>query len=174
MYAWLATDNSIHQGQLLKHDLDVMDMAENALKEDSRRIWTRAYLSLASLYWIRSVGGWMIIRGIDIYDAQRSILEKLRTSLTRAAEMQTASDQLKFRNARLLALFVGAQAEQSWRCPGWINDNLRRLVKDLNLFSWTAFRTILEGFLYTDMLPPHGSTWYEQSINANLDARKDK
>lgn len=164
MYAWLATDNSIHQGQLVKHALDAMDMAEKASSENAGGLWAEAYLSLASLYWIRCIGGSMIVRGVDIYDAQRPILEKLRISLRRADETQTAKDRSKYQHAKLWTLFVGAQTEQSWRRPGWFNKSLVALGKEMGVVSWTALREILNGFLYTDMLPPHGSTWYEKTI----------
>jgi hypothetical protein len=169
MYAWLATVNSIHQGQLIQHALDAMDMARKA--ENAGRLWAEVYLSLAALYWIRSIGGSMIIRGVDIYDSQRPILEKLRRALTSAQESQTKADEVKYENARLWALFIGAQAEQGWRRPGWFCDNLFLLGKEtgFGLGTWASVQQVLKRFLYTDMLPPHGSNWYKITIGQITD-----
>ena len=161
MYAWLATVNSIHQGQLIKHALDAMDMAERVSAGSAGRLWAEVYLSLAGLYWIRSIGGSMIICGVDIYDSQRPILEKLRMALTNAKESQTKAHAAKYENARLWALFIGAQAEQGWKRPGWFCDNLFLHGKQMGLDTWASVQEVLKRFLYTDMLPPHGSSWYK-------------
>ena len=163
MYAWLATVNSINQGQLIKRGLDAMERAVKVSKEDAGRLWVEAYLSIACLYWIRSIGGSMIICGVDIYNSQRPILEKLRTALTRADETQTAEDQLKYRNARVWALFIGAQAEQSWKQPDWFTDNLALRAREMGLMSWISLKNVLQAFLHNDMLPPHGASWYEKT-----------
>jgi hypothetical protein len=57
-------------------------------------------------------------------------------------------------------LFIGAQAEQGWRRPGWFCDNLFLLGKETGLGTWASVQEVLKSFLYTDMLPPHGSNWY--------------
>ena len=116
----------------------------------------------------------MIIRGVEIYDSQRPILNTLRTALSQAKESQSHADHLKNRNAQLWAFFVGAQAEHSFKpdranvTQDWFNSKLAALAEEMGLYSWQSVRDILQGFLYTDFVQPHASLWYWKTMAARL------
>lgn len=142
-----------------------MDMAPEVSADHVGRLWNEACLSLAALYWIRSIGGSLIIRGIDVYNSQKPILKKLRGALNKAQEDPANADEVRYQNARLWALFIGAQAEQSWKQDDWYCANLSLLGKQMGLTTWPSIKEVLKRFLYTDMIQPHGSTWYETIIS---------
>ena len=80
--AWLAVKCHIHIGLLVKYALKCMEDAEQASPARVSYLYTQAYLSLAALYWTRSLrAGFMIVCGVEIHDSQRPILNKLHDAL---------------------------------------------------------------------------------------------
>ena len=75
-------------------------------------------------------------------------------------------DRLMYGNAKLYALFTGAQAERTLspdrrtESYGWFNKELLALSKEMGLSKWADAKVVLKGFLYTDSVQPHGSLWW--------------
>jgi hypothetical protein len=173
---WLAVKCHIDVGQLVKHTVQCMDEADSSPPSRAGYLYAQSYLSLALLYWIRLIkAGFMMVCGVETHDSQRTLLSKLREALYRAEVFEDGVDRLIYRNAKLYALFTGAQAERTLRPErrtedyGWFNNELLALSKDMGLSEWTSARDILQGFLYVDHMQPQGSEWWGTTLSSLSD-----
>lgn len=49
----------------------------------------------------------------------------------------------------------------------FFNARMAQLAREMNLYSWAPVQDILQaGFVYTDIWPPHGSTWFYRTVGA--------
>lgn len=137
------------------------------------RVWSRvrAYTSLASVVWIRTmamIDNMYISPGHSVLKANYQLLAKAKEILTEHEEIFMADSQAQYARLRLFALYVGAYEEQVRQQRGegkaaghWFNVKLVEHAKAMQLVTWDAVTEVLLGFLYTDVLQPHGSTWFD-------------
>ncbi|KAJ9610249.1 hypothetical protein H2200_005026 [Cladophialophora chaetospira] len=169
--AWLSMKCHMHVGQMVKHFLKCMQEADRSLPSTQGYLYAQAYLSLAILYSTRTIrAGFMMVCGVEIHDSQRMLLGKLREALYRAEVFEDDVDRLIYRNAKLYALFIGAQAERTLPLDrrtddyGWFNNELVSLAKQMELSEWSDGKEILQGFLYVDRIQPNGSQWWGKTL----------
>ena len=169
--AWLAVKSHIHVALLVKHAVTSIDETD-LFPSRSASLYAQGYLSLALLYTSRQVrAGFMVVCGVEIHDSQRTILSQLRNVLYRAEVFENDIERERYRNAKLFALFTGAQAERNLHPDrrmsdhGWFNRELVALSKQMGLSQWAPAESILGGFLYVDKIQPHGSQWWGTALN---------
>jgi hypothetical protein len=149
--AWLAICHHICHGQLITYALDCMDNASQA--EDKAHLLAEAWLSLAALYITRTgAGGQLILLGIDVFEARRSILDKLYTALRWAGDHYC----LLCRNGKLWALYVGARGARTLKTKpdnyDWFGSEFDKMREQLGLSSWTQTQEVLKGFLHHESI----------------------
>lgn len=176
----------VSQGQLINRYLDVMDGLDQAAQSDAQLSasfdhkwdsYTKAYISLAGLWWTRRLGGMEnapTTPFTTIFNTE--IISALKKVLIQSDLVSDGLDAMVNSRIRLWALYVGAFAEQHLgrvfeiRLPDltlknrWFTNELFLQAKRMNLLVWSDLRQVLQGFLYSDSLEPHGSTWFTGEI----------
>lgn len=170
------------QGQLIDQYLDVMNVLDQDPQPDAQPIascdhkwdnYTKAYLSLAGLWWTRRLGR-MENAPTTPFTAifNTNIIPALKKAMIRSDLGSDGLDAMVNSRMRLWALYVGAFAEQhlgrvfKMRTPDltsedrWFTNELFLQARRMNLLVWSDLRQVLRGFLYSDSLEPHGSTWF--------------
>ena len=132
----------------------------------------QAFLCLALLYWTRVISaGFMMACGVE---RPRFPAHKYCASFARLYTKPVFEDDngmLVYRNAKLYALFTGAQAERTLpserriEAYGWFNNELVALAKRRVWLSGLP-PDILQGFLYVDQLQPHRSQWWGTALTS--------
>lgn len=155
---WLAVCQHICHGQLITYALDCVDDAVASPNEEKGRLFVQAYLSLAALYVTRGIGGQLIVCGIDIFEARPSILDKLCMALRSAEDFLTDDDSLRYKNAKLWALYVAARGaktlqEKPDKYESFAHE-FGKLREDMGLSTWTDTQEILKGFLHYESIHP--------------------
>ena len=101
-----------------------------------------------------------------------NIIPALKKAMIRSDLGSDGLDAMVNSRMRLWALYVGAFAEQhlgrvfKMRTPDltsedrWFTNELFLQARRMNLLVWSDLRQVLRGFLYSDSLEPHGSTWF--------------
>ncbi|KAJ9605879.1 hypothetical protein H2200_009728 [Cladophialophora chaetospira] len=168
---WLQVRVYLHQAQLINLFLQ----AETRYKAGftSELINTsacQAYLSLATLLYIRSISFNATVHGVRLLDATATILTNMQEALV-CSETPRSHNYEQYENARLWALYVGASAELFMgKGPdrrGWFTINFGRKAVRLGLDgdnSWDKVRKVLRGFLYTDLMHPDGEEWFRRVL----------
>jgi hypothetical protein len=170
------------QGQLIDRYVDVMDAMDTnspispgpvASFEHNWSCYTVAYLSLAALWWTRcleKMENAPTAPSTTIFNG--NIIPSLRAALIQSDLLSDGLDALIYGRVRLWALYVGALAEQragralKMRRPGfsaeesWFTKELLLQARRMDILVWSDLRKVLQGFLYSDSLEPHGSTWF--------------
>lgn len=144
-------------GRLINHYLDVAEAPEYIFKPPHRM---QAYISLATLLWMRAISridNVKIAGNTRIFAANADILDILEEMLM---NNRTDSDHS---NVKLWVLYtsacIGTSLGRSTLQDSWLVKEFLRQASEMNLKSWAEVKVILEGFLFTEMLPPNGSTW---------------
>lgn len=181
------------QGQLIDQYLDAMEVLDQDAQSDAQPIassdhkwdnYTKAYLSLAGLWWTRRLGS-MENAPTTPFNAifNTNIIPALRKALIRSDLDSDGLDAVINSRMRLWALYVGAFAEQhlgrvsKMRTPDltsqdrWFTNELFLQAKRMNLLVWSDLRQVLRGFLYSDSLEPHGSTWFTGLSSVSFEVR---
>jgi hypothetical protein len=154
---WFAVRSILQSASLVHYYLDTID-ATRSPPTDPNKLRAQSYLALAALYFSRITRFSPTINGVRLYDAGPVISTQLRLLL-----MQGEEECSRFQNARLWALYVGAQAEQMplrnrpEPTTAWFNTNFAVQARRMGLLSWQAVRVILERFIFSDLLQPHPS-----------------
>jgi hypothetical protein len=132
----------------------------------------QAYASLASIVWVRCVAridDKYVCGGFSLWKANNTLIARTRAIITETEEMFSETAQNKYARIKLWTLYIGAYVEQEQASKAgqqdkasiqWFNDRLAKQAKAMRLVTWDAVRDVLLGFLYTDVLQPHGSTWF--------------
>lgn len=162
LYAWLAVCHHICHGQLITHALDSIEKAQVSTQEEKGQLLSQAVLALAALYETRSVGGQLVIRGVDVFEARRAILEKLYLALTMANRLG-ADYRKPYNNATLWALYVAARGSGTLKEESvhyeWFGSEFEQLRTEMGLKTWTETQKVLQGFLqHRDINPLHFKT----------------
>lgn len=170
---------TVFMGRLINHYLDsiaLMEKDEWWDVEALRAGRVQAYLSLAVVYMIRcraKVDTFHIGDNVAIFSANSKILSRLRELL----EQDQWNDEERYARMKLMALFVGAWAEQARAMPTsspeieWFNIKLAAQAAKMDLRSWREVREVLLGFNYSDSLQPHGSIWFGKTMSLNAAPR---
>jgi hypothetical protein len=147
---------TITMGRLINH---YMDVAEE-LDDPSSQI--QAYITLTTLLWMRAVSridNVKISGKTRIFAANGSIIDRLKDIL---ANDITDPAHAKI---KLWVLYTSACVEVSLGNAtlqdSWLVQTFIRQSRELALRSWAEVKDILQGFLYTELLPPTGSSWSE-------------
>ena len=57
-------------------------------------------------------------------------------------------------------------SEHGEAAHGFFNRRLAALCRERGLYTWVSVQAVLQGFVYTDIWAPHGSTWFHLTIGA--------
>ena len=60
----------------------------------------------------------------------------------------------------------GSTSSQSGAVHGFFNQRIASLCQQRRLHTWMSVQAILQGFVYTDIWAPHGSTWFHLTVSA--------
>ena len=133
-----------------------------------------------------------------VYRGNLILLGKMKEDMSRWEREASDGDQQRYASARLFAAYVGAQMEwaafqmnsantsvstTTTTVPGAANDapgifgpvkgffntRLAEQARTLGLISWIMVKEVLEGFIYSDVLSPHPSTWFYLTMAARED-----
>jgi hypothetical protein len=178
--AWLVVQSHIHVGKLVKHICTCMNEAKSALLPRASDLYAQAYIALAGLYWTRLIrAGFMYVLGVEIHDSQRTLLVNLRKALHQARLLEGDDFGHKNANAKLYALFTGAQAERTLPPErrtehySWFNDELLALSKEMGILNFSMAEKILQNFLYSSRTRPEGAKWWGTTIQDSNSRRPD-
>jgi hypothetical protein len=117
------------------------------------RSQVEAYASLAGIVFIRATAGIDRIHvcgDFYLWDVNDMLLGKMKGLI----------EVKGYSRVKLWALYVGACVEQARGKVEWYNVRLAEHVRGMGLVTWREVREVLMGFLYTDILKPHGSEWF--------------
>ncbi|EXJ66692.1 uncharacterized protein A1O5_10363 [Cladophialophora psammophila CBS 110553] len=130
----------------------------------------QGYIALAMLLYIRSISFNATVCGVRLFDATSTILFNMRELLELSECMNPESPEYKrYENARLWALYVGASAEWSMDMKPeesgcWFMTHFATKAVKLGMAAWDEVRTVLRGFLYTDLMHPDGEEWFSRML----------
>jgi hypothetical protein len=172
-------------GQLIDGYVDSIEALGEGTESTSQYItsmhdwdcYTKAYTCLAALWWSRcllKMENAPTGPASAIFNASEKIIPALKNALIQSSLHSDGLDDLTNGRARLWALYVGAVAEQhigigrvsrtGRPCLGmeesWFVGELQAQAKKMHLLTWSDLRRVLQGFLYSDGIQPHGSTWF--------------
>ncbi|OQV04067.1 hypothetical protein CLAIMM_09014 [Cladophialophora immunda] len=164
VFTWWCSSHLVKHTRLVKYALDRLDEAKQGKGPQSHLHKKNAYLALTAVYWTRLIAGDETLLGREIYQTKKPLRTLTRQLLEKEQLVVEFTGSMKYANARLWALYVGAQAEHDHlgirRCDeSWFSDQFSLLVAQMNLSSWEAIRLILDGFLDCDVVEPHGSNF---------------
>jgi hypothetical protein len=145
----------------------------NALRSE---LLVQQYITLAIKYHTKALSADPKIFSVPVFDARGSSLRVLRTSLYTSSQLSNDPYRKRNMNARLWALYVGAMSEHSFPTlsidphKAWFNTHLASQATAMGLCSWQAVEHVLRGFFYIEWMPPHGSTWFEDTLKVYLES----
>jgi hypothetical protein len=176
--AWIVFRAVISQGKMIKYylkknaELEATNSGEE--KEDGQ--YAQVYLALAAIYLTRLISFNNTVLGTPMFDAGPNILARLRERLEDSDRLPGGLSFHRYNNARLWAFYVGAFGEQlnatmkkteEEPCEQWFNRKLAEQAYIMDALRWEQAREIFKGFLYTDLLPPSGATWFDKTLKAH-------
>jgi hypothetical protein len=148
---------SIAMGRLINHYLDFAEAPEYILDPPHRM---QAYISLTTLLWVRAISridNVKLAGNTRIFAANAYILDTLKEMLM---NNETESEHS---NVKLWVLYtsacIGTSLGRSTLQDSWLVKQFLHQAIEMNLNSWVEVKDILQGFLFTEMLPPIGSIW---------------
>jgi hypothetical protein len=143
-------------GRLINHYMDVVEEPNDPSSQ------IKAYITLTTLLWMRAVSridNVEIAGKTRIFAANGSIVDRLKDIL---ANDITDPAHAKI---KLWVLYTTACIEVSLGIAtlqdSWLVHTFTAQSRELALCSWAEVKDILQGFLYTKLLPPTGSSWSE-------------
>ncbi|OAP60315.1 hypothetical protein AYL99_05317 [Fonsecaea erecta] len=162
VFTWWCSSHLVKHTKLVKFVLDRLDEAKEGKGQQSYLHRKNAYLALTAVYWTRLIAGDETILGQEIYQTKSPLRKLTRQLLEKDQLVVEFTGSMKYANARLWALYVGAQAEHDHlgirrSDETWFSDQFSLLAARMSLSSWKAVRSILDGFLDCDVVEPHGS-----------------
>lgn len=162
VFTWWCSSFLVKHTRLLKYALDCNDDAKGIGGAQTRMLEKNAYLSLTAVYWTRLIAGDETLLGKEIFQTKRPLRQLTRDLLEKERHRIEFTRSMQYANARLWALYVGAQAEhdQSGVRKGydtWFSLEFTLQAARMGLSTWEAVHRILAGFLDCDVVEPHGS-----------------
>jgi hypothetical protein len=161
VFTWWCSSHLVKHTRLLKYALDCIDTGKEPKGAQPHILEKNAYLALTAVYWTRLIAGDETLLGKEIFQTKRPLRRLTQELLEKDRHRIEFTGSMQFANARLWALYVGAQAEHDQdgvrsACDGWFSDEFSLQAARMNLHSWDAVRKILDGFLDCDVVEPHG------------------
>jgi hypothetical protein len=107
---------------------------------------------------------------VAVFSANPKILSRLRELL----EQDQWNNEEQYAKMKLMALLVGAWAEQARAIPTsspeteWFNIKLAAQTAKMGLQSWGEVREVLLGFNGNDALQPNGSIWFWKTMSVKV------
>jgi hypothetical protein len=162
VFTWWCSSHLVKHTRLLKYALDNIDAAKDSKFASPQALETNAYLALTAVYWTRLIAGDETLLGHVIYQTKKPLRQITRELLEKDRHRIEFTGSMQHANARLWALYVGAQAEHA--APGvpginetWFSDEFVVQAVRMKLSSWDAIANILQGFLDCDVVEPYGA-----------------
>jgi hypothetical protein len=180
LLGWLQVRVYLHQGRLVNLFLHAEAQYKGGLPPElMNSLACQGYLSLATLLYLRSISFNAEVRGMRLFDATKIILVNMQEMLE-CSEGPESPNYEKYENARLWALYVGASAELFMGMRperrGWFTTHLAKKAVQLGLNgenAWDKVRSVLIGFLYTDLMHPDGEEWFEKVLDTTKEIESD-
>lgn len=141
------------------------------------RRYTQACLTLALIYVLRLVGHEFMFNGVDVRDVSDPIMREMHAMLHRALAYSNEDDRQVYGKAHLWIAFMGSLYEQRKTLNGKntasglpytgprFAEALRRQAKRIEVKSWEQMQAIAEEFVFSDLLTPNGSMWFEEVLS---------
>lgn len=141
------------------------------------RRYTQACLALALLYVLRLIGHEFVLNGVDVRDVSDPIMREMHMMLHRALAYSNEDDRRLYGRAQLWIVFMGSLYEQRKMLRGKnvasglpytgprFTEALKRQAKRLDVKSWEQMQAIAEEFVFTELLTPNGSMWFDEILN---------
>lgn len=173
VFTWWCSNHLVKHTRLLKYALDTIDAAKEAKGSQANVLQKNAYLALTAVYWTRLIAGDETLLGKEIYQTKKPLRSLTRELLEKERLRTEFTGSMQYANARLWALYVGAQAEHDQfgrlrdASESWFSNEFCMHASRMNLSSWNVVRRILNGFLDCDIVQPHVS----QFVPALLEKR---
>ena len=174
VFGFVASRTLVDNGRLLNY---YIDLKESKLVEvvclSEGLISTRAAITLALLYSIRSAGHVAWIQGVNIREASHLSMFHMHDMILKALVWSTKEELQHYRKARLWVLFLGALFVQQQMVSHRPIAGVERLrftellvseCKSAAVSTWSQMRALLEQFLYSQMWMPNGSVWFEKML----------
>jgi len=162
VFTWWCSSHLVKHTRLLKYALDCIDAAKKAGGAQPRVLEKNAYLALTAVYWTRLIAGDETLLGKEIFQTKKPLRQLTKELLEKERHRIEFTRSMQYANARLWALYVGAQAEHDELGArkgheSWFAVELSLQASRMGLHSWDDVHRILEGFLDCDVVEPHGS-----------------
>lgn len=160
------------QGQLLNIAMDEIEHLDRPGQtiEEIQDHSARAYVPLAILLWSLSASP-ISIGGTVLFDPAPGILPYLKHTITKGMVSSQAREQGygRYMDARLWALYVGAQTECNRTevlglnkvCGEWFPETFFKQASTMRVETWQRAVTIFEQFVHSDHMMPHISHWWQ-------------
>lgn len=186
---WLTLRVYFRCAKILAFYVDALEPrgAASAVVQQCRKY---RYMAVATLHFIRHYRYACIFTGGGLYDTGPAFSGKLRLLLEedeRSLLLQPPGAQDPFRNARLWALYVGAQVEKmagtkirnrgnacgdhlddgsdAVKAEGWFTAQFVVQTRRMGLYSWNEVFEILRRFSFPDDMRRHGFEWVFHAVD---------
>ena len=167
VFTWWCSSHLVNHSTLFEYSLDCITAAKQNEKSLAGFFIKEAYLSLTVVYWMRLIAGDEKIFGVEIHQTKRPLLTLLRQLLAKDGAGAESGQVMSYANARLWALYFGAQAEALRVVDGnWFGMEFTRQSTRMGLRTWDEVRTILDGFLDCDVVEPHGEEFAPKLLSS--------
>ncbi|KIX92688.1 uncharacterized protein Z520_11540 [Fonsecaea multimorphosa CBS 102226] len=184
LMGWLLVRVYLHQGRLVNLFLQANAQYYETISSPSSRLMNsilcQGYLSLATLLYIRAISFNAAVCGVRLFDATATILSNMQKML-QLSERPDSPNYERYEHARLWALYVGASAEWFMDMKpeelerGWFTTHFAAKAIKLGVVGWDEVRSVLRGFLFTDIMHPDGEEWFARVLStARKKAELDK
>ncbi|KAJ9603662.1 hypothetical protein H2200_011848 [Cladophialophora chaetospira] len=183
IFAFVASRTLIDNGRLLNYYVELQDGTTEAIQALSDGVrYTRAAMTLAMLYSMRSVGHVSNTQGVNIREAPHLAIICMNNAISKALHTSTAKEMQYYQNAHLWVLFLGALYVQDQSLSRSSSARFDELCftellalecRKAGVDTWSQMRAILTEFSYSDMLRPHGSLWFEDILQTERASHVD-
>ena len=115
-----------------------------------------------------------------VFDANELLMSRLEDALEESKWMVAEEQQRKYIRVGLWATYVGAFLVQvdvaierrtntfATASKQYFNVHFAEHARTMGLTTWQQVREILQSFLHTDVLKPDISTWFADTLAANV------
>jgi hypothetical protein len=162
VFTWWCSSHLVKHTRLLKYALDSIEASKELKGAQPHVLGKNAYLALSAVYWTRLIAGDETLLGKEIFQTKEPLRRLTRKLLEQDRRRIEFTGSMQYANARLFALYVGAQAEHDQSGErkadeSWFSKEFSHQAARMKLYTWDAVRKILDGFLDCDVVEPHGS-----------------
>ncbi|OQU94628.1 hypothetical protein CLAIMM_00960 isoform 2 [Cladophialophora immunda] len=156
---------------LLYMYLDTLEGKNPYLLETLGQEYTHAAVALTIVLVSRNLVDVTAINGVNLRDASPVLIPRLRGVLELTFTLSNPLELTLYEEAHLWILYVGATHEQQKLRESrrtvtetWFSDMLAEKARALGVITWRSLNLVLEDFLYSDFMEPHGSVWFEEWV----------